>query len=75
MGKCGWDGSFIKSKYIETGNMVNDVIENNGRIIHEAISDGYTHEVVDRGNYISDDYSFPRREVGKKPHKKVSIKA
>lgn len=68
MGKHGWNGNFKGSKYVETGNMVNDVIENNGRILHEATSDGYTHEVVDRGNYVSDDYYFPRRDLGKKPH-------
>lgn len=45
---------------------MNDVIENNGRIIHEATSDEYTHEVVDRGEYILADYYFSRREAGKK---------
>lgn len=75
MGKRKWDGSFKESKYIETGNIVNDVIENNGRIIHEVTSDGYTHEVVDRGDYISDDYYFPRRDVGKKPHIHYEIRS
>lgn len=75
MGKCGWDGNFKESKYVETGNMVNDVIENNGRILHEETSDGYTHEIVHRGNYISDDYYFPRREPGKKPHIHYEIRS
>lgn len=68
MGKCKWDGKFQDSMYTETGNMVNDVIENDGRLVHEPTVDGYTHEVVDRGQYISDDYYFPRRTPGKKPH-------
>lgn len=68
MGKSEWDGNFKESKYVETGNVVNDVIENNGRIIHERTLDGYTHEVVDRGKYVSDDYYFPRRDSRKKPH-------
>ena len=46
MGKHGWNGNFKDSKYVETGNMVNDVIENNGRILHEATSDGYTHFIM-----------------------------
>ena len=68
MNKKKWDGTFSESKYIETGNIVNDVIENNGRILHESTPDGYTHEMVDRGEYISDDYYFPQRGAGKKPH-------
>ena len=68
MGKRKWDGKFQDAMYTETGNMVNDVIENDGRLVHEPTVDGYTHEVVDRGQYISDDYYFPRRTPGKKPH-------
>ena len=63
-----WDGSFDKSKYRETGNIVNDVIENNGILLHEATPDGYIHEIVDRGAYITDDYYFPQRIPDKKPH-------
>lgn len=59
MKKRDWDGSFQNSMYTETGNMVNDIIENGGRLVHESTVDGYTHEVVDRGQYISDDYYFP----------------
>lgn len=68
MSKREWDGNFCDSQYTETGNIVNDVIENNGRILHEATVDGYTHEMVDRGAYISDDYYFPRRTPGGKRH-------
>lgn len=66
--KREWDGNFNASRYVETGNLVNNVIENDGRILHESTIDGYTHEIVDRGTYISEDYYFPRRERGKKPH-------
>lgn len=75
MKKYKWDGSFEKSKYIETGNIVHDVIENDGRILHEPTSDGYTHEMVDRGSYISEDYYFPRRIDGKKPHIHYEIRS
>ena len=68
MSKRTWDGCFSESKYIETGNMVGDIIENGGRLLHEPTTDGYTHEVVDRGNYITDDYYFPQKEPGKKLH-------
>ena len=63
-----WDGSFCDSQYRETGNLVNDVFENNWRILHEPTTDGYTHEIVDRGDYLSEDYYFPRMEPGRKPH-------
>lgn len=63
-----WDGNFKTSKYKETGNMVLDVIENDGRIFHEATTDGYTHERVDRGTYISDDYYFPSKKCKGKAH-------
>lgn len=63
-----WDGNFKTSKYKETGNMVLDVIENDGRIFHEATTDGYTHEIVDRGRYISDDYYFPNKKCKGKAH-------
>ena len=67
MEKRKWDGSFNESQYVETGNIVHDIIENGGRILHESTVDGYTHEMVDRGAYISDDYYFPQRTLGKKP--------
>lgn len=66
--KKKWNGSFKESQYIETGNLVGDVIENGGRLLHEATTDGYTHEIVERGQYISEDYYFPRNIPGKKPH-------
>jgi len=50
-------------------------IKNNGRLLHEPTSDGYTHEVVDRGAYISDDYYFPQRTSGKKPHIHYEIRS
>ena len=75
MGKKGWDGSFQDSKYRETGNIVNDVLENGGRLLHEPTPDGYTHEIVDRGAYISEDYYFPRREPGGKPHIHYEIRS
>ncbi len=70
MKKHIWDGKFSESKYIETGNIVHDFIENDGRLVHEPTPDGYTHEIVDRGSYISDDYYFPRPIHDKKlkPH-------
>ena len=66
--KKKWDGSFKDSKYIETGNLVGDVIENGGRLLHETTADGYTHEIVDRGQYVSEDFYFPQKIPGKKPH-------
>ena len=65
--KKGWDGSFDspESKYKYTDNMVCDVIENGGRILHEPTIDGYTHEWTDRGSHISDDYYFPQRDPAK----------
>lgn len=63
-----WDGSFCDSQYVETGNLIMDVWENGWRILHEPTEDGFTHEMVDRGTYISDDYYFPRNEPGRKPH-------
>jgi len=63
-----WNGSFKKSKYRKTGNIVNDVIENGGRLLHEPTVDGFTHEVVDRGKYISEDYYFPSQNVEGKAH-------
>lgn len=75
MSKRKWDGSFAESQYVETGNMVNDVIENGGRILHEPTPDGYTHEMVDRGEYISDDYYFPQRIPGRKPHIHYEIRS
>lgn len=70
-----WDGAFGESKYIETGNAKLNEIKNKGRFVHEATVDGYTHEIVDRGNYISDDYYFPQRVTGKKPHIHYEIRA
>lgn len=75
MAKRKWDGSFKESQYVETGNMVHDVIENDGRVLHEPTADGYTHEIVDRGSYISDDYYFPQRTPGKKPHIHYEIRS
>lgn len=75
MTKRKWDGSFNESQYIETGNMVHDVIINDGRLLHEPTPDGYTHEIVDRGKYISDDYYFPQRTPGKKPHIHYEIRS
>ena len=63
-----WDGTFEKSSYRKTGNLVNDVIENGGRVLHEPTVDGGTHEIIDRGTHISEDYYFPQRTPGKKPH-------
>lgn len=67
MKKSGWDGRFDspECKYKYTGNIVNDVIENGGRILHEQTSDGFTHELTDRGEYVSDDYYFPQRDPAK----------
>ena len=61
MSKQNWDGRFDspECKYKYTGNIVNDVIENGGRILHEPTSDGFTHEITLRNGYISDDYYFP----------------
>lgn len=70
-----WNGNFKESKYVETGNIVNNVIENNGRLLHEETVDGYTHEITDRGSYISDDYYFPQRETGRKPHIHYEIRS
>lgn len=75
MSKHKWDGSFSESQYVDTGNIVNDVIENGGRLLHEPTSDGYTHEIVDRGTYISDDYYFPQRIPGRKPHIHYEIRS
>lgn len=77
MKKPGWDGSFDspECKYTYTDNIVGDVIENGGRILHEPTVDGYTHELTDRGSYISDDYYFPQRESGKKPHIHYEIRS
>lgn len=63
-----WDGSFSESKYTETGNIVNNVLENDFRLLHEPTSDGYTHELVAREGYISDDYYFPNKGGGRKAH-------
>ncbi|MBQ1271625.1 MAG: hypothetical protein IIY11_08225 [Clostridia bacterium] len=62
-----WNGSYKDSKYKETDNLVNDVLENDGTLTHEETSDGYTHETKDRGSYISDDYYFPN-DKGKHDH-------
>lgn len=70
-----WDGSFAEAQYVETGNLVNDVIQNGGRLLHEPTVDGYTHEIVDRGTYISDDYYFPQKETGKKSHIHYEIRS
>jgi hypothetical protein len=61
MSKQNWDGRFDspECKYKYTGNIVNDVIENGGRILHEPTSDGFTHEITLRNGYTSDDYYFP----------------
>lgn len=59
-----WDGNYADSKYTETGNIVGDVIENDGCLLHEPTSDGYTHEMKDRGGYVSDDYYFPNGNGG-----------
>lgn len=78
MKKSGWDGKFDspECKYKYTGNIVNDVIENGGRILHEPTSDGYTHELTDRGEYISDDYYFPQRDPSKsRPHIHYEIRS
>lgn len=65
-----WNGEFSESKYTKTGNIVHDVIANGGRLVHEPTLDGYTHEIVDRGSYISDDYYFqrPSRDKKSKPY-------
>lgn len=59
-----WNGSFEDSKWSDTGNIVNDVIENDGCLVHEETGDGYTHEVRDRGSYITDDYFFSNGKGG-----------
>ena len=79
MKKAGsWDGTFDspECKYKYTGNMVGDVIENGGRILHEPTIDGYTHEWTDRGSYIADDYYFPQRDPTKsRPHIHYEIRS
>ena len=59
-----WNGSFKDSKYTETGNIVGNVIENSGCLLHEKTPCGNTHEIKDRGRYISDDYYFPNGHGG-----------
>ncbi len=57
--KKKWDGSW-KDAY-KCDNMVQDYLEH-GRIFRESTPDGYTHDLVDRGDYLSEDYYFPDRE-------------
>lgn len=59
MAKQKWDGSFKNAYWVNRDNPVEEFIENSGRILREPTSDGYTHDIVYRAGYISEDYYFP----------------
>lgn len=62
MAKQKWDGNFKEAYWVDRDNPVEELIENSGRILREPTSDGYTHDIVYRAGYISEDYYFPNPE-------------
>lgn len=59
MSKGKWDGRF--STAFQMDNFVAEFMEY-GRIFRKETIDGFTHDLVDRGIYYSEDYYFPDRE-------------
>ena len=59
MAKQKWDGNFNEAYWVDRENPVEELIENSGRILREPTSDGYTHDIVYRAGYVSEDYYFP----------------
>lgn len=64
MPKRKWDGRFSEAYWVARDNPVEELIENSGRILRESTSDGYTHDIVYRAGYISEDYYFPNPDRG-----------
>lgn len=59
MARQKWNGNFKDAYWVKRNNPVEEFIENDGRILREPTSDGYTHDIVYRAGYISEDYYFP----------------